>query len=453
MTEPAPSSLRLRALLTGTVIVALFLVLLGIALERAYRDSALQASTERRLAHIYMLMSAVDSVGIGSIAMPDVLPSPELSVPDSGVLAAITDSGGALLWRSESSLVATLVYPSTGQPGEPVYGDATAADGTRIYTTSYPLIWELDNGDDYSLIFHAAEDTRRVADDVAAFRTTLQWWLGGAGLLLLLLQAALLVWVLRPLRRVAGDVAAIESGQRTQLGDHYPRELQSLTRNLNTLLRTSQARVQRHRDALADLAHSLKTPLAVLRTHRDSLPGTARTEFDEQLNQMDATIGYQLQRAALSGRSPLAGPVDVAATVTSIVNSLHKVYHDKAPVIETDVPDGVRFVGDAGDLAELVGNLADNACKWCRQRVRITAVNRTRADGAAGLLLSVEDDGPGIPAPLRETVTERGKRADSTAPGHGVGLAIVRDIVVDVYAGELRVDNSALGGARVDVHI
>lgn len=449
--QSRPWSLRLRALLAGTVVVGAFMLLLGVALERAYRDSALEASRERRLAHIYMLMGAADIEADGTVRMPAVLPSPELSVPDSGVLAAITDSSGALLWRSESSLVATLLYPSSGQPGEPLYGKARAADGTRIYTTSYPLIWELDNGDDYVLLFHAAEDAARVAGDVAAFRATLQWWLGGAAVLLLVLQAALLVWVLRPLGRVAGEVAEVERGTRERLGGNYPRELQPLTRNLNGLLATSRSRLQRYRDALADLAHSLKTPLAVLRGSRDGLPAEQRAEFDAQLERMDETIGYQLQRAALSGRAPLAGPVDVAATVSSIVNALQKVYHDKRISIDTRVPADVQFSGDAGDLAELLGNLGDNACKWCRQQVRISVSNRTRNDGRRGLAISVEDDGPGIPANLRDTVMERGRRADSTAPGHGVGLAIVRDIVVEAYGGELQLDSSSLGGARVDV--
>jgi len=429
-------------------------LLAGLALERAYRDSALEAGRERLQAHIYMLMSAAEFVQAGEIVMPSVLPSPELTVPGSGVLAAITDNTGTLLWRSESSLIVTLVYPQANTPGQPVFGTATTGGGTSIYTLSYPLIWELESGDEYALILHAAEDTAQVETAVAAFRDTLQLWLGGAAVLLLLLQTVLLVWVMRPLQQVAAEVSAVERGERDQLAGNYPRELLPLTQNLNTMLRTSQARTNRYRNALADLAHSLKTPLAVLRNRSATeLSGDTETVFSEQLDRMDATIGYQLQRAALSGRSPLAGPVDVAATLESIVTSLQKVYHAKTIHIDTDLQTDTHFMGDAGDLAELLGNLGDNACKWCAGTVRISAANQSQPDGSDCLLLCVEDDGPGIPAALREVVTERGIRADSGKPGQGIGLAIVRDIVVEAYGGELRVDASPLGGARVNILI
>ncbi len=440
-------SLRGRALLTGTLVVIGFMLLAGVALERAYRNSALEASRERLQANVYMLMSAAEFADDGTLMMPGVLADPELSVPDSGTLAAITDSAGGLLWRSESSLVATLVYPRDGVPGEAVFGEAMAAGGTRLYTLSYPLIWELEAGNEVTLFFHAAEDTARVAAAVAAFRQTLQRWLGGAALLLLLLQTLLLTWLLRPLQRVAAEVGEIEAGTREQLAGGYPRELQALTRNLNALLRTSQARTTRYRNALADLAHSLKTPLAVLRNQ------SAGAAFAEQLGRMDDTISYQLRRAALSGRSPLGGAVDVSASVNAVVGALRKVYSGKDLQITTAVPAGLRFSGDEGDLAELVGNLADNACKWCRSQVRIAAVAATTADGGERLELTVEDDGPGIPASLRDAVTQRGIRADSATPGQGIGLAIVRDIVVEVYGGELQIGASPLGGARVTVRL
>lgn len=447
-------SMRLRALLTGAVVVAAFMVLAGVALERAYRDAALEASRERLQANVYMLMSSADIVQAGEVQMPEVLPSPELSVPGSGVLASITDSTGALLWRSESSLVAPLVSWGADQPAQPVFGLASTGDGQSIYTLSYPLIWEIDSGEEYRLVFHAAEDTARVAAAVAEYRDTLVWWLGGTTLLLLVLQSALLVWVMRPLQQVAAEVRAVEAGEREQLAGIYPRELLPLTQNLNAMVRSGQARINRYRNALGDLAHSLKTPLAVLRSRSAAvLEGEARKEFDEQLERMDATIGYQLQRAALSGRSPLAAPVDVAATVQSLVKAFEKVYHRKRLRIDVDIQRDARFVGDAGDLAELLGNLGDNACKYCAGLVKITAANEPGNDRRERLVLCVEDDGPGIPASLREIVVERGMRADARQPGQGIGLAIVRDIVVEAYGGELRVDTSDFGGARVEVRL
>ena len=441
-------------MLVGGLVLLAFLLLAGIALERAFRDTALTTSRERLQATIYMLMGAADVEPDGSVQMPAVLPAPELVVPDSGILAAVTNAQGSVLWRSESSLVATLIYPQANTPGEPVFGTATTSSGEGLYTLSYPLIWELDDGTDITLIFHAAEDTRWVAEAVAAFRDTLQLWLGGAALCLLVLQAGLLIWLLRPFETVATEIGAVEAGQQEQLSGSYPRELQPLTKNLNALLRTHAAQTNRYRNALADLAHSLKTPLAVMRNSQpDAANGAARDEFLAQLDRMDDTIAYQLQRAALSGKSPLSGPVDVMTTAQRVVNSLRKVYHDKNIDIRLNIEPRTVFIGDAGDLAELLGNLGDNACKWCRHKVTISATNEPRENGSDKLQLTVEDDGPGIPEALATTITERGFRADATQPGQGIGLAIARDIVVEAYSGELKVAESSLGGAQIDIRI
>ncbi|MDP6435953.1 MAG: ATP-binding protein [Gammaproteobacteria bacterium] len=447
-------SMQLRALMAGTVVVVAFMLLAGLALDRAFRDSAMEASKGRLQARIYMLMGTASLQESGAVTMPLSLPDPALSVPDSGALAAITDANGTILWRSESSLIATLVYPATGILGQPVAGKIMSEDGVAIHTLSYPLIWELESGGEYPLIFHAAEDAALVDTAVATFRNTLQFWLGGAAIFLLLLQAILLIWLMKPLRKVADEVHRVEAGEHEELSGDYPRELRPLTDNLNAMLTSNRARTNRYRDALADLAHSLKTPLAVLRANATgSLPEDQARPIREQLDRMDDTIAYQLQRAAASGRSPLTAPVSVRDATKRLTDSLAKVYHDKAIDIEAEIPANILFAGDPGDLAEILGNLADNACKWCTSKVRIMASNANGAAGPEQLVMSIEDDGPGIPEKLQDIVTERGIRADSGAPGQGIGLAIVRDIVVDVYGGQLAVDASELGGARIQVRI
>ncbi|HJP04044.1 MAG: ATP-binding protein [Gammaproteobacteria bacterium] len=447
-------SMQLRALLAGAVIVVAFMLLAGLALDRAFRDSAMEASKERLQARIYMLMGAATLQESGAVSMPLSLPDPALSVPDSGALGAITDAVGTILWRSESSLVATLIYPTTGVLGQPVAGKIMADDGVAIHTLSYPLIWELESGGEYPLIFHAAEDAKLVDTAVATFRNTLQFWLGGAAIFLLLLQAGMLIWTMKPLRKVADEVRRVEAGEHEELSGNYPRELRPLTDNLNAMLGSNRARTDRYRDALADLAHSLKTPLAVLRANASgSLPDDQGRPIQEQLDRMDDTIAYQLQRAAASGRSPLTAPVCVRDAAKRLTDSLAKVYHDKAIDMQTEIPADILFAGDPGDLAEILGNLADNACKWCASKVRIMASNSNGAAGPQQLVMSIEDDGPGIPGNLQDIVTQRGIRADSGAPGQGIGLAIVRDIVVDVYGGQLAVDASELGGARIQVRI
>ena len=447
-------SMRLRVLVTGATLVIVFMLLTGLVLERAFRSSAMEASNERLQARIYMLFAAAEIDEDGSVIMPSSLPDPRLAVPNSGVLAAITNVNGTMLWRSESSLAATPIYPHPDTPGQATLGTTTTDDGLTIYSLSYPLIWELESGTEYTLIFHAAEDAIQVEASVAAFRDTLQLWLGSAALCLLLLQTILLVWVMKPLRQVASEVHQIEAGQRKQLAGDYPRELRPLTDNLNAILLSNQARLSRYRDALADLAHGLKTPLAVLRASTaNSIPEEQQFAMHDQLDRMDDVIVYQLQRAAASGRSPLTAPVCVAAATLRIVTSLEKVYHDKHIRFESNISNDVQFIGDPGDLAEILGNLADNACKWCDSHVRITATNTASDTSADCLVLTVEDDGAGIPEELQLAVTQRGMRADSGTPGQGIGLAVVRDIVVELYGGKLAVDTSDLGGARIQLRL
>jgi two-component system sensor histidine kinase PhoQ len=169
------------------------------------------------------------------------------------------------------------------------------------------------------------------------------------------------------------------------------------------------------------------------------------------VTRLDNTVQYQLQRAAASGRSALATPIAVEPVVSKVVQSLAKVYAGRKLQFDVMVDRGAEFFGDEGDLLEIVGNLAENASKWAARRVRI------RASAGAGakksrrpLELTIEDDGPGIPPDQCKTIFERGYRADTAVPGHGIGLAIVRDLVYEVYHGELTVGRSEdLGGARV----
>ncbi len=196
---------------------------------------------------------------------------------------------------------------------------------------------------------------------------------------------------------------------------------------------------------MADLAHSLKTPLAVL----SSLRGTSEHShtMEEQVARMDNIVQYQLQRAATAGRSVLASPLPVTPVVERLLTSLEKVYQDKELNIHRDLDPRARFRGDEGDLMELLGNLLDNACKWAVAGVWLEVSHKKGT-----LRISVEDDGPGIAPHQAERVLTRGVRLDEATPGHGIGLPIVRDIV-DAYEGKLEIAHSPHGGARFIVSL
>ena len=271
------------------------------------------------------------------------------------------------------------------------------------------------------------------------------------------MQGSILRWSLAPLRRAEQDLIAIERGESTELTGHYPRELQGLTENLNALLRNDRGRVERYRHTLGELAHSLKTPLAVLwgaldeKIPSEQLPGILQRE----VSRMTQIVDYQLQRAAASGRRALATPMAVGEAARQIVESLNKVYADKGVRCELRVPPGAQFHGPEGDLLEILGNLLDNAYKWCRQQVRVGAAPlASPAAGRqhAGVSIWVEDDGPGIPSKDIQELLARRSRADEAVPGHGIGLRVVCDITA-LYDGSLRLGTSELGGARVEVSL
>jgi two-component system sensor histidine kinase PhoQ len=267
--------------------------------------------------------------------------------------------------------------------------------------------------------------------------------------LLLAVLGLTLRWGLRPLRQVRREIERVQAGDRERVVGTYPAELQGLTGSVNALLNHERARQKRLRNALGDLAHSLKTPLAVMRGaigETSMAPGVATT-LEAQIGQMDRIVQHQLQRAIAGSATGITGPVPVLPVAEKLKATLAKLHRDKGVVIEIDIDAGVVFRGAEGDLLEILGNLLDNGCKWCRREVRVSA-----GPGNGRLELRVEDDGPGVDPARADGLLERGVRADETVAGHGLGLAMVRDIAA-AYGGGVTIERSRLGGASILVRI
>ncbi len=448
--ERADWSLARRVLLGGGLVVITCVGLIGLSVDRAFENSVEELVQERLLARVYMLMGATSITDDGRLELPAQLPEERLATPGSGAYAAITDEDGTLLWRSASSVGQNVSYPGPAERGLPQLNKARDSSGTLLQGLSYPVYWELPSGKDRLLSFQVAESRTLVESQTVAFRRTLTWWLAAGAASLLVVMAGVLLWSLAPVRSIAKEVRLVEAGELDGFNQQYPVELRPLTDSLNALISSREKRIQRYRHALSDLAHSLKTPLAVLRAggndSSSAPPGT-----NAQLQRMEETIEYHLQRAAITGRMPLAAPVAVAPAALAIVDSLKKIYAEKQLTFITEIDSQVRFPGAAGDLSELLGNLADNACKWANSRVRLRAVND--ASQHSGFRLDIDDDGPGIPAEMRQQVISRGVRADSENPGQGIGLAVVVETVTEMYQGTVAIDTSDLGGTRITVSI
>ena len=445
-------SLRARLLLAASIVLAAFLGLTGLVLDRAFRDSAETALRERLQAQMYALLAVADIDSSGTLGVPNPLADPRFSTPGSGLYAEISRSNGKTLWRSPSSLGVQIDYDASPGVGERWFARHNTQTGIAVHALSFGIGWEDARGQAKRYSFRVAETLDGLNAQIGHFRHSLWVWLLAAALVLLAVQGTILRWGLSPLRRVAHDLAAMEAGEAQTLRGNYPKELRGLTDNINALIQSAQAHLVRYRDSLGNLAHSLKTPLAVLHSAVQSPQTTQewRLVAQDQVERMRRIIDYQLQRAAASGGSPLMAPVSVAAELSKLMTALGKVYADKSVGCVLDVGDEVVFYGDGGDLMEMAGNIMENAFKCCRSKVRVQAASLKPT--AKGFELVVEDDGPGIPAALREQVLQRGQRADTTNAGQGIGLSMVVEIV-HAYGGSLAIDDSDLGGARIKVRV
>ncbi|MDH4653780.1 sensor histidine kinase [Pseudomonas sp. JS3066] len=275
--------------------------------------------------------------------------------------------------------------------------------------------------------------------------------LGAAGLLLILtLQRITVRRALRPLEEVRQQIAQLQQGQRSELDSQVPEELELLVTQINRLLSHTEDTLKRSRNALGNLGHALKTPLAVLVSlaNREELRDQPelRAILREQLEQIEQRLGRELGRARLAGEALPGAHFDCAEELPGLFSTLAMI-HERGLDLDWDVPEGLRLPWDREDLLELLGNLLDNACKWAE-----TQVNLTIRGGADGYSLMVDDDGPGIAEDKREEVIGRGARLDEQVAGHGLGLGIVRDIV-ESWNGRLSLQESPLGGLRVRIEL
>lgn len=314
------------------------------------------------------------------------------------------------------------------------------------------LVWVTHTEHDDNWIRLAiAEEMTAVNQHLNKFR--LRFALVTLGLLALFIiaQRLILKRSLKPLQDIASACRDLEAGNIDSLPEQVPDEIRPLVREINRLAQLMRQRLQRSRNAVGNLAHSLKTPLALL---SQILDGTPRSIDQKEIVQAKAStemigrnIDRELKRARLAGLGSGAQSFNIHKEVTSIVELLRKVHAEKKLQFEVLISQDNLVYGDREDMLELVGNLMENASKWATGKVRFSATLNDQ------LCIAVEDDGPGIDAALRDRLTERGVRADESKTGHGLGLSIVKDVVTQ-YGGRITFKRSeALGGLSVEIHL
>jgi two-component system sensor histidine kinase PhoQ len=453
---PIVHSLRARVVLWVSVALTVLLAVTIVGLDAVFRRSTERAIEELLQAQLLGLIAVAAETADGNLTVPDenVIRDldPQFSLADSGVYGTLWDADGVPTWRSSSLLDSDLAVPQWPAPGEQYYVRLQPPGLPELQMLVMGVTWEFAEGYILPYTFGVAVSLEPYATRQAAFRRNLIGWFVGVTVTMVLMLAGLLRFVLRPLRRLEREVREVEAGERSRLSAELPTELVGLAGNLNALIETEHKRLARYRNTLDDLAHSLKTPLAAMRTLLAETRGGASTAqvqaLNRELDRMDQRVSHQLRRARAGGATGLGvEPVAVEPVIHDLVATLDKVYRDKGVSCELDIAPRAMFRGDPGDLSEILGNLLDNAYKYCKRRVLVGVTTR-----AGGVTIRVGDDGPGVAKAVVDKLFERGARADESVPGQGIGLAVVNE-TVELYHGMLTVGTSALGGAEITVSL
>ncbi len=445
------SSLSARLLISVSILLLFFFGATIAVLDIAFRDVGEKAREDILDGQLMTLLAAAEPNATGELEMPARLPEPRFGNVGSGLYADLQDSDGKQVWRSRSSLGLDLPHGPVSEPGAQRFSRLVMEDGTPLMTLSLAVQWELPDGELKPYIFYVAESLDSFNAQLARFRRQLFTWFGAIAIIMLFSISLLMRGMLRPLRQIEQEIGEIEKGNRQSLSEGFPTELSGVARNMNVLIGSERARSERYRQTLDNLAHSLKTPLAAMRAilTRQKSPKLTK-QLEPQIEQMTEIVRYQLKKPAATAAGAIgATPVPMETELSRLVDGLAKVYSDKNPTIDIGVTEDAEFRGDTGDFLELAGNLLDNACKWCDSQVSLT-IRPADADG--GMVMTVADDGPGIPQDAADALLQRGTRLDESAAGHGIGLAIVGDIARS-YGGEVAVGKSVLGGAEIAVTI
>lgn len=418
-------------------------------IDAAYKKGAERALRERLEIHLYSILASAELTKNLKVIIPSSLSEPRFSQIDSGLFAYTFDDNGLQVWRSKSSTGYTLTPLINLIPGKRQFIISSDVSDASFMQLHFKAVLENKFKKTASAEFIIVESMSGFDLQIQDFRSVLWQWLGGIGVLLIIAQLAVLKRSLKPLRHIVADLEAIQQGERQHLESHYSLELKDIANTLNRLIDNERTHLQRYRNTLSDLAHSLKTPLSVLTGvyEKGQLDSEDINTIEKQTLMMRQLVDYQLNRAAAKGHQTLTEALSLSPIILQITESLDKVYFDKSLKVIKRIDD-VSFYAEKGDVFELFGNLLDNAYKWAQTKVSIELLRVVDKNGdSLGIKIIIEDDGPGIDKDDVEKVLKRGIRADETTQGHGIGLAVVNELVT-LYKGSIESDIGELGGQK-----
>ncbi|MDM7859874.1 ATP-binding protein [Alteromonas sp. ASW11-36] len=433
-------SLRVRSVILAVIGLVVIVPAIFFTVERSYTSSLEQAKyNELKLMSLAMITEF--ELDDGAAFMPQQLFEEQLNLPGSGFIGYIVWQD-TIVWRSLSAL--DYIDPNiTDLPDVGAeYLRTMSIDNQQYESDREPAFYyafsaEYENQGDFEKVsFLVFNEQFGFQQSRHMFIRTLWQWLALLAIVTLAIIILIVQRVLAPVNSIIGSIEAAEKGQVQRLTEVYPPELESLKSSINQLLESEADQRQRYKNALGDLAHSLKTPLAIIKGEPE-LPEGAQ----EPLTQISSIIERQLKRAVISNTARLA-PIVLHPLAQKLCNAMDKIHTERALEINNNLATTIAIKADETDIMELFGNLLDNACKAAQKRVDISAEVY-----AQSLHIYIDDDGSGIAENDATKILQRGSRLDTYKDGQGLGLSVVSDIL-ESYDGQLRIERSPLGGAR-----
>lgn len=442
-------SLSVRLALVGAAGCALALLIAAVVFVSLFRQSVERTFDDRLNSLLSALVGATVSEDGLDTSTAELIGEPRFSLPQSGWYWQIRDGGSGDVLAASFSLFGDRLPELDVPPeeaDEPRVLELRGPNDTRLRALERRI--SLADGRSYAVLVAGNADD--LAQDVARFGTIVGLTLGALAILLALGMALLIRFGLSPLRDVRRALRRVRQGEAAQLEGAFPAEIAPLVADLNALLTSNREIVERARTHVGNLAHALKTPLAVLQNEARDVTHPLSAKVAEQVALMRDQVGHHLDRARMAAQANVIGAVTpVAPVVEGLVRVMRKIHQDRAIEMAVELQPGLRFRGERHDLEEMLGNLLDNACKWGEGSVRVTVA--AKPDRRRPMLVAtVDDDGAGLDDLGIEAALARGGRLDESKPGSGLGLSIVMELA-SVYGGGLSLRRSPLGGLSAEL--
>ena len=449
-----PRSLAFRVVAFSTVWAIVALIVIFTLITTLYRQASERGFDSLLSAHLFNLIGSVGISAGGELTGSPDLGDLRFSEPNSGwYWSVLPASEGVSGERHSSSMTQEIPSPSVADvPFNSAFQrtyTTEGLDGEELQVFESEFVLDAKNR---AARFRVMGNETELEAEIAAFQRRLLTYLSLFGAGMISINAIAILFGLQPLRRVRDALAMVREGTAQRLTGRFPVEIEPLANETNALIENNRRIVERSRTQVGNLAHSLKTPLAVLVNEGRALGGAKGQLIAEQTASMQKQIDHYLQRARVAAqRDSVVYRTPVAPLVERMVRVMQKL--NPRLGISLVLPDEeVVFAGEREDLEELLGNLLENAMKWAKSAVRLSVALKAGEEEAEFFEIDIEDDGPGIPEEQAREAVKRGRRLDETKPGTGLGLAIVADLVNE-YGGTLALERSSLGGLRATVRL